>query len=39
LRQTGVKIYFEDSGLLKVASSDEASAAMPLQIIATLHDA
>jgi polyribonucleotide nucleotidyltransferase len=34
--QTGVKIDVEDSGLVKVASSDEASAAKALQIIGDL---
>jgi polyribonucleotide nucleotidyltransferase len=34
--QTGVKIDVEDSGMVKVASSDEASAAKALQIIADL---
>ncbi len=33
VEQTGVKIDVEDSGLVKVASSDEASAAKALQII------
>ena len=34
--QTGVKIDVEDSGIVKVASSDEASAAKALQIIGDL---
>src|SRR6202522_1607150 len=34
--QTGVKIDVEDSGLVKVASSDQASAAKALQIIGDL---
>ena len=34
--QTGVKIDVEDSGLVKVASSDETSAAKALQIIGDL---
>src|SRR6202047_2018371 len=33
VEQTGVKIDVEDSGLVKVASSDQASAAKALQII------
>src|SRR5712691_6101074 len=33
IEQTGVKIDVEDSGLVKVASSDQASAAKALQII------
>jgi len=33
VEQTGVKIVVEDSGLVKVASSDQASAAKALQII------
>jgi len=33
VEQTGVKIDVEDSGLVKVASNDEASAAKALQII------
>src|ERR1700675_4182418 len=33
IEQTGVKIEVEDSGLVKVASSDQASAAKALQII------
>jgi len=36
VEQTGVKIDVEDSGLVKVASSDEASAAKALQIIGDL---
>ncbi len=36
VEQTGVKIDVEDSGLVKVASSDQASAAKALQIIGDL---
>src|SRR5579885_1841345 len=36
IEQTGVKIAVEDSGLVKVASSDETSAAKALQIIGDL---
>src|ERR1700730_4881237 len=36
VEQTGVKIDVEDSGLVKVASNDEASAAKALQIIGDL---
>src|SRR5579885_2577234 len=36
VEQTGVKIAVEDSGLVKVASSDETSAAKALQIIGDL---
>src|ERR1700678_3820151 len=36
IEQTGVKIDVEDSGLVKVASSDQASAAKALQIIGDL---
>src|ERR1700730_115580 len=36
VEQTGVKIDVEDSGLVKVASNDEASAAKALQIIRDL---
>src|SRR5712692_4348566 len=36
IERTGVKIDVEDSGIVKVASSDEASAAKALQIIGDL---
>ncbi len=36
VEQTGVKIDVEDSGLVKVASSDQVSAAKALQIIADI---